>query len=168
MARPFYQGGAVPARRVAGNHDARVFTALVALHVICALVGFGSVAFSGVYGFAAGRSPLGEETTRYFSRPSRAEWLLLAVPFLGLAALAAEPHGHGVAQLWAGLAAGVWLAAAGTLLGVVRPAERAIRDSQAAGDAAGVGRTAARLGWAGVGTDIAFAVALGLMIWQPR
>lgn len=145
-----------------------MFPALVALHVACALVGFGSVAFSGVYGFAARRAPLAEEPRRYFARPSRAAWLLLAVPFLGAGALAAEPHGHGVGQLWAGLAAGVWLVAAVTLLAVVQPCERAIRAAQASGDGDDAARAAARLGWAGVGTDLAFAVALGLMIWQPR
>ena len=162
---------------------AALFDALVALHVASALIGFGAVAFSGVYGFVAGRVAAGrpgrEEAQRYFASSSPAEWLLLPVPFLGVGALAAHPHGHGVAQLWAGLAAGVWLVAAVTLLAVVRPAERAIRAGMtgsgplgSAGTAGAVGaavsRAASRLGWAAVGTDIGFTVALMLMIWQPR
>ncbi len=153
---------------------AALFDALVALHVASALIGFGAVAFSGVYGFVAGRVAAGrggrEEAQRYFASSSPAEWLLLAVPFLGAGALAADPNGRGVAQLWAGLAAGVWLVAAVTLLAVVRPAERAIRAGLTASGPVGpaVSRAASRLGWAAVGTDIGFTVALMLMIWQPR
>ncbi len=144
-----------------------VFYVLVGLHVACALVGFGSVALSGVYGFLAVQGDSHEELARYFASPSRLEWLVLAVPFLGAGAAAADPHGHGVVQLWTGLAAVVWLVAAALLLGVVRPAERSLRAGTASG-ALPDPASGRRLGWAGVASDVAFLVALQLMIWQPR
>lgn len=144
-----------------------VFWVLVGLHVSCAVVGFASVAFSGVYGFIAAGGGSEEEVRRYFAVPSRLEWLVLAVPFLGAGALAVHPHGRGVVQLWSMLAAGVWLVAATLLLAVVRPAERSLRTTTSQGHSPdpGVGR---RLGWAGVGSDVAFSVAFFLMIIQPR
>ena len=143
------------------------FWVLVGLHVTCALVGFGSVAFSGVYGFLAAGGGSESEVRRYFAAPPRLDWLLLAVPFLGAAALAVHPHGRGVVQLWSVLAAGVWLVAATLLLGVVRPAERSLRAAGAEGSRPDpvVGR---RLGWAGVGSDVAFTVAFFIMVIQPR
>ena len=144
-----------------------VFWVLVGLHVTCAVVGFGSVAFSGVYGFVSAGGGSEDEVRRYFAAPSRLEWLVLAVPLLGAGALGVQPHGRGVVQLWSMLAVCVWLVAATLLLGVVRPAERSLRTTAAEGSAPdpGVGR---RLGWAGVGTDVAFTVAFFLMIIQPR
>ncbi len=144
-----------------------VFWVLVGLHVTCALVGFGSVALGGIYGFLAAGGGNEEEVRRYFATPLRLEWLVLVVPFLGAGALAVQPHGRGVVQLWSMLAAGVWLVAAVLLLGVVRPAEARLRTTTAQGARAdhAAGR---RLGWAGVATDVAFAVAFFLMITQPR
>jgi hypothetical protein len=146
------------------------FDTLVVVHALCAVVGFGAVGISGVYGFGARRlagSRAVEEARRYFESPGRLELLILAVPFLGAAALAVQPGGRGVAQLWSGLAAGVWLVAAALLLAVVRPAERAVR----AGLAAGGDRVAAaggRLGWASVASDLAFFAAFVLMVAQPH
>lgn len=141
-----------------------VFDVLLGLHVTCALVGFGSVALTGVYGFLVSGGVAEDDVRRYFASPSRLEWLLLVVPLFGLGALLADPHGHGLLQLWPGLAALVWLVASGLLLGLVRPAERSLRAGGPRLDPS-VGR---RLGWAGVGADVAFFVALMLMIWQPR
>lgn len=155
----------------AGSRD--LYDALVAAHVVCAVIGFGSLAISGVYGFTS-RRPSGpdavDEARRYFRAPGRIEGLVLAVPFLGAAALAVQPNGRGVGQLWAGLALVVWLVAASVLIGVVRPAEARLRVALNAPDPdpaalAGAGQ---RLGWAGVVTDVAFLVGLMLMIFQPR
>ncbi len=63
-----------------------------------------------------------EELVRYFRRPAGLWWALLAVPWLGLGALAAEPHGGGVAQAWDLGAFGLWAAAALVAALVVVPA----------------------------------------------
>lgn len=136
------------------------FDVLVALHVTCAVLGFGSVAVSGAYGVITPGSP--DEGRRYFSSPGRAELLVLAVPVFGAAALVVRPSGHDFAAVWVLAALAIWLAASVLLLAVVRPAERRLRSST--GD-----RAAARaLAWAGGGCDTLFAGAVFLMITQPR
>jgi uncharacterized membrane protein len=147
-----------------GSRD--LYDAFIAAHVICAVVGFGSLAISGVYGFTS-RHPAGpdavDEARRYFRAPGHLELAVLAVPFLGVAALAVQPAGRGVGQLWALVALGVWAVAAAVLVGVVRPAERRLRMALAGADPDG-----AELACAGVVTDVTFLVALLLMVFQPR
>lgn len=150
-----------------------VYDALVVAHVVCAILGFGSLAISGVYGFT-GRDPSGpesvEEARRYFSGRGRLELFVWPVPFLGLAALAVEPGGRGVGQLWDVLALVVWAVGAAVLALVVRPAESALRTVLAGPepDRAVMGGAATRLGWGSVTTDVVFFVALVLMIFQPH
>ena len=130
------------------------YDTLVALHVISAVVGFGAVAISGVYGAIARNSQGGgatEETARYFRSPGRAEWLVLAVPFLGAAALAARPGDDRFGAVWVLAAAAVWLLASIILLAVVRPAERQIRTAQPGGT--GLVTGGRRLMWAAVAMD---------------
>jgi hypothetical protein len=144
------------------------YDTLVALHVISAVVGFGAVAVSGVYGGIARNLQGGgvtEETARYFRSPGRAEWLVLAVPFLGAAALAARPGDDRFGEVWVLTAAAVWLLASIILLAMVRPAERRIRTAQPGG--AGLATAGRRLMWAAVAMDVLFVVALVLMIGQP-
>jgi len=167
----------------AAARSSGVYDALVGLHVLSAVVGFGAVAISGVYGATARRTQrvggterpeTGEEIRRYFQSPGRLEWLVLAVPFLGAAALGARPHGGDFGAIWVISAAAVWLVAAALLLGVVRPAERQIRATVTAGETAaatvartGVAAAGRRLMWAAAGSDLLFLVALILMVYQP-
>jgi hypothetical protein len=145
-----------------------VYDVLVALHVVSAVAGFGAVAISGVYGALAKRPErpdASEETRRYFQSSGRAEWLVLAVPILGAAALGARPDGGGFSHLWVIGGIAVGLAAGALLLGAVRPAEAQIRAAHAAGHAAPpAGR---RLMWAAGASDLLFVAALVLMIGQP-
>ncbi len=169
-----------------------LYDTLVALHVISAVIGFGSVALSGVYGATAShpdRPGSEEETGRYFRSPGRAEWLVLAVPFLGAGALGLRPSGADFADTWVIAASVIWLAAAALLLGVVRPAERRIGAAARPAGAGspvtdetgdGGGAAPARLGrpaevasagrlltWGAIGCDLLFVAALVLMIGQP-
>ncbi len=154
-----------------------------------AVIGFGAVALSGLYGATAShpdRSGATEEAGRYFRSSGRAEWLVLIVPFLGAAALGLRPSGVDFGATWVIAASLLWLAAAALLLGVVRPAERRIRAAfaldqssaavegpragsapargDAASDLAGAGRL---LMWAAIGSDLLFVAALVFMIGQP-
>jgi hypothetical protein len=144
-----------------------LYDVLVALHVVSAVVGFGAVALSGVYGSMArhvDRPEAREETARYFRSPGRAEWLVLLVPFLGAAALGARPEGANFGAVWVITAAAVWLGAAVLFLAVVRPAQGQIRAAADLEQTAGAGR---RLMWAALASDVLFVVALVLMIGQP-
>jgi hypothetical protein len=149
-----------------------LYDVLVALHVISAVVGFGAVALSGIYGATArqvDKPESREEMARYFRSPGRAEWLVLLVPFLGAAALGARPDGSDFGAVWVVTAFVLWLAAAAVLLGAVRPAERRIRAAAAAGpDRPGPAAAAGRkLMWASVASDVLFVAALVLMVGQP-
>jgi hypothetical protein len=149
----------------AGNQVA--FDILVAVHVACAVLGFGAVAISGSYGGGARhteRPGAMEETQRYFRSKGWAELLVIPVPFLGLAALASEPSQGDLGDLWVIGAILIWCVAVSLLLGLVRPAERRIRSGRS--DDAKVGGT--RLMWAAAGCDVAFGAALILMVAQPR
>jgi hypothetical protein len=106
------------------------YDVLVGLHVAAAIVGFGAVALSGVYGGSAtrpGRDGAMEELRRYFSAPGRAGLLVTVVPVLGVAALLAEPGPTQLGQLWVAVALVLWVIASVLLFLVVRPAEVAIR-----------------------------------------
>lgn len=168
-----------------------VFDGIVAVHVACAVIGFGALALNGAYGFWARRAATAgvtEEVRRYFASPARVELFVVPVPFLGVGALLAQPGGRGLGQVWAWLAALVWLVAVVVLFGVVRPAERQIRAVLLAGPAAHelpagpaahellaagpapaseLAAAGGRVGWGGVVTDVAFVVALLLMVFQP-
>jgi hypothetical protein len=110
-----------------------LFSVLVGLHVLAGLAGFGSVGFAGFYGSRAARfrpnqpSEDTEELMRYFAKPSRMWWALVAVPFFGLGALAADPHGGGLDQFWVVGALLLWLLAALIAGGMVMPSVSQVR-----------------------------------------
>lgn len=151
------------------------YDVLVALHVVCAVVGFGAVAVSGAYG-AIGRRARDatgvEEVRRFFSSRLPVEHLLLVAPVFGVAAMAVRPGGRQFGALWAVAGLVIWVLAGALLLGVVRPSERAVRAALPAG-AGGTepGPTlrtgATRLMWAAAASDALFVVALLLMVTQP-
>ena len=146
-----------------------VYDALVVIHVVCAVLGFGAVAVSGAYG-ALGRHAepapdTARDVERYFSSPARLEYLVLVAPVFGLAAVGVRPGGSEFGAAWALLGVVIWVAAGGLLTAVVRPAERRIR---AAGrEPARAAPAARRLAWAAAGSDVLFVVALFLMVTQP-
>jgi len=183
-----------------------LFYTLLVLHVAAALTGFGSIGFAGTYAARAvqlvapaGRAvpgpgasppappappavPAGmttEELVRYFRRPAALWWALLAVPWLGLGALAADPHGGGVAQAWALGALALWVGAAAvagtrvvpalgrirsTLVGPGGAVELDALDGAACARVARSGQVASR---GAALCDVLFFLALALMIWQP-
>jgi uncharacterized membrane protein len=152
---------------------ADAYDVLVAVHALTALVGFGAIALSGVYGVTAerrARPDALEEVRRFFVRPPLAEAAVLAVGVLGVAAELTDPHGHGVGQLWTTVGLVVWLGASGIWWLVVRPAERRVGEATGGAGAPDLhvldveGR---RLGVAAALTSVLFVIALGVMIWQP-
>jgi hypothetical protein len=173
------------------------YDVLVGLHVAAAIVGFGAVALSGVYGGSAtrpGRDGALEELRRYFTAPARAELLITVVPVLGVVALAVEPGPDRLGQLWVAVALVLWVIASVLLFAVVRPAEAAIRrevisasgpaghpeapagpgvaaDGPVPGfDAGAVARlqtAGSRLRWSAAASDLVFFVALVVMVIKP-
>lgn len=153
-----------------------MYDALVAAHVVCAVIGFGAVALSGVYGGFARRPvtqrgalpqdgrPEGprDEVARYFASRGWAEWLIVPVPFLGAGALAARPSKGDFGDVWVVGGIVIWTLAVMLLLLVVRPAEASIRRGERAL------RAGRRLMWSSVASNALFVAALALMVTQPR
>jgi hypothetical protein len=119
-----------------------------------------------------------EELLRYFERPARLWLALVAVPFLGLGALAADPSLGGLDQAWALGAVLVWLAATMIAGSLVVPALRQMRSMlfQPNSPSQAIKREAERVRFARAATlagrgaaccDVLFFVALALMIWRP-
>lgn len=148
-----------------------LYDVLVGLHVVCAVVGFGSVAVSGAYGAIGRRARAGdgvEEVRRFFGSGSGMQHLLLVAPVFGIAAMAVRPGGSEFGQVWAVSGLVLWALAAAVLFGAVRPAERAIRAGLAPdGGPTAVGAASGRLMWAAAASDVLFVVALMLMVTQP-
>ncbi|MGH8922768.1 MAG: DUF2269 family protein [Actinomycetes bacterium] len=154
-----------------GRHT--VYAVLVGIHVIVAVVGFGSVALGGIYGFGARRPTrpgTADELRRFFASPSRARVLVVLVPVLGVAALEVQPHGRGLGQAWVIAALALAAAEVALVVAVIRLAERGLRQSLHADggtDRQVLTRHAGRMAWAGVASDVVFVVALALMVLQP-
>jgi hypothetical protein len=120
-----------------------------------------------------------EELVRYFRRPAGLWWALLAVPWLGLGTLAADPHGGGVGQAWTLAAFVLWVGAALVAAAVVGPALRRVRATLVPATAgpgpvalgatarAGAARSGRRASRGAAVCDVLFVLALALMIWQP-
>jgi hypothetical protein len=119
-----------------------------------------------------------EELLRYFERPARLWPALVAVPFFGLGALAANPDIGGLDQAWVLGALLVWLSATLIAASLIVPALRQMRAMLFRRDTPSdePGREAERIRFARAATlagrgaaccDVLFFVALALMIWQP-
>ncbi len=120
-----------------------------------------------------------EEIRRYFEKPARLWLALVAVPFLGLGALAANPDIGGLDQAWVFGALLVWLSATLIAASLVVPSLRQIRSmlfQEGSTGASPVEREAERVRFARAATlagrgaaccDVLFFVALALMVWRP-
>ena len=157
-----------------GRHD--LYVVVVVVHVAAALVGFGAIALTGVYA-ATARHPerpgAMEETLRYFRGRALGEWALLAVPVLGVAAVAVEPGGGGLGQAWVAVALVLWAVALAAAAGVGRPARAALRAALPAtadvrpADPAALAAAAGRLRWAAAVCDVVFVLAAIDMVLKP-
>lgn len=140
-----------------------MYDGLVTGHVVFAVIGFASVALSGVYGALARRGGSDrEEAARFFASRLWTEWFIVPVPFLGAAALATKPGGGDFSDAWVVIGIVLWALATVLLFAVVRPAEARVRASE---DVESSGRA---LMWAGLVSDVLFVLALAVMVTQPR
>ncbi len=100
------------------------FEILVSLHVLCAIGGFGAVAYNGLYTSLAARRPDGGtsavlEVNRLVS--GLAEMLMYAALLFGVGAVAASHSTIKFSSPWISAAFGVYLVAIGVLHGWIRP-----------------------------------------------
>lgn len=151
------------------------YSLVLLLHVVSAVVGFGSLTAAGVFARRARRgpdSPGADGVRRYFRPgPNLAGRTLYLVPVLGFAlvGLSRGALSAGDGFVLGGLA--LWAAAAAIAEAVVWPGERRIRDALAAGtwpgDDPALGACCARVARAVAVLDAVFVVAVVIMITQP-
>jgi uncharacterized membrane protein len=159
------------------------YDAVLALHVIAALVGLGAVAATGSYAALAlreGHEP-GPAVRRYFGPgvnwPARA---LYAVPLLGLALVGMAGGRFGFGQAWLWISLVLWGGALAVAESCLWPGEariqRLLADGQSGGRAApyapGGGRSAyrsacLRVVWSSAAVCAVLAAAFGLMVSRP-
>jgi len=123
--------------------------------------------------------PEAEELLRYFQKPARFWKALPAVPLFGVLAVAADPSGGGLDQVWVIGALIIWLCATLVALSMVVPALREMRvvllrsaaspsgPSIGGSDRSRLVRAGALASRGAVLCDLLFCAALALMIWQP-
>ncbi|HLM96857.1 MAG TPA: hypothetical protein VK283_11120 [Acidimicrobiales bacterium] len=145
-----------------------LYTSLLMLHVLCAVVGFGTMVVTGVQAARARRAPSasGFEGVRRYFRPG-VNWAgrtLYGVPVFGFSLIGAS---HGAFRAGDGFVVSglvLWLAATLVAEAVVWPGERRIQLGLAArwGDATAAGADAGAAGAAGAeaGADAGAAGAL--------
>lgn len=147
------------------------FQVVLALHVISAVVGFGSIAATGAYARLVG--PAGgrwrEAVRRYFrpgpNLPSR---LILIVPVTGLALAGLGPSAD-LVQPWLWASSGLWAAATVLAAGLLWPAEARIQSLLAPVPSGMVelARAGARASRTAALIDLAAAAAFVLMVARP-
>jgi hypothetical protein len=172
---------------VIANIDGGFYKFVLVLHILCAIVGFGAVFLNGVYGNEV-RNRKGPEGLAIFQANFKvgnvAEWFIYAVPILGLGLVGMSKTG-GIqvwkfSQTWVWLAIVIYLAAIGTVHGVLRPRLRRMETlmgelNAGAGPGAGgpppqavaLEATGKQVGIIGASLDLAVVVILYLMVFKP-
>jgi uncharacterized membrane protein len=152
------------------------YSIVLILHVVCAVVGFGAVATTGVQAWRARGgldSPSAESVRRYF-KPG-VNWaarLLYGVPLFGFLLLALSHGTFDTADGWVTAGLLLWLVAAGVAELVVWPGERDIQRSLAdapptGAPGPGLVRTCRHVA-AGAGLlAVVFLAATVLMVGKP-
>lgn len=154
------------------------YDAVMVVHILCAVIGFGALGLSGAYGAMARRSanPFESETLRNYFRPGRnlAAWAVMAVPALGVLLLLLQ-DGDDAAKAYPWIGLTLWLVAMGFASGVIWPAEREItemfhatpdgQDHTQSTEALNL--ACARIAWASTVTSVLFLIALVDMVIQP-
>ncbi|MGH9075497.1 MAG: hypothetical protein ACRDZQ_15475, partial [Acidimicrobiales bacterium] len=119
-----------------------IYQVVLAAHVLCAVVGFGSILVTGGYAHlarpraGAPGGPGSPGPARRYFRPGTnwASRLIFAVPVLGLV-LAGLGGGGDLHQVWLWVGSGLWVATAGLATAVLWPAEAGIQAMLAPGAA---------------------------------
>ncbi len=147
-----------------------LYDAVMVLHVLAALAGFGSLAATGGYAGPAGSSPPTPAARRYFAPgANRMAWTLFAVPVLGVVLLALDRF-HPLRHPYPWVGIGIWLASAAIASIWLWPAERAIKAALAVPaprDSRLIAVATRRCQRAALATSIGFVVALFFMAVQP-
>jgi hypothetical protein len=160
------------------------YGALLAVHIATAVVGFSTLALSGLYGSWGRRLRTWEElrdVRRYFGRSNRSGQALWMVPVTGGVALWLRHGINALGQAWVIASMICWAVSLVLAVSVIWPAERRIRPIVAGLDrmpeAPGIGQLPLLppelapmfrpISRAAAVCDLAFTVALAMMVLRP-
>ena len=156
------------------------------LHILCAIVGFGTVFLNGLYGAQAKKRPgpgglAIQEANLFVSHI--AEYVIYAVFILGIGLVSMSDDAWKFSQTWVWLAMLLYIAGIGVSQGVLFPNAKKMRDLAAEMVAAGpppadappgrppqvaeMERRGKTLGAASTFLHLLLVVILVLMIWKP-
>lgn len=145
-----------------------ILDVLILAHVLVGLLGYGSVAVSGLYARKVRREGVSAEVKRYFDgKRNRAQLFVYLVPVLGIivGVVASPPKPWG--YLWFQVAVGLWIVSAGVVGGMVSRGERQLAQDLSEGRDSMFG--SARALERGVGIcAVAYTTAFYLMLFKPN
>jgi uncharacterized membrane protein len=166
--------------------DGTGYRIVLLLHILCAIVGFGTVFLNGLYGREAKRrpGPGGLAITEANLTVSRiAEYFIYAVFLLGFALVGMSDKAWTFGQTWIWLSIVLYVVGIGISHGVLFPNAKRMRDLSAELVAAGpppegaplgpppqvaeMERRGKTLGAASTALHLLLVVILVLMIWKP-
>lgn len=151
------------------------YSLVLVAHVLSAVVGFGSVAATGVTAARAARGPSapGAEAVRRYLRPGPnvAGRVLYAVPVLGVALVAMSAGAYHLRDAFVLAGFALWAVAVTAAEAVVWPGEARLRDEVAgawgAGDEAGFARRCRTVAVAAGAVALVFVAAVVVMTAKP-
>lgn len=168
--------------------DSGIYKTLLVLHVLAAIVGFGSVMLNGLYGHQAkkrkGPEGLAVVEANYFVSTKAAEPAIYFVFVFGVLLVLTSDDAWSFGDLWVSLSMGLYVVAIGLSHGVLQPNVRRMKGLMAElialgppppqGATGGPPPQAVELeqrgkmvGIVGAALNLFVVVILALMIWKP-
>jgi hypothetical protein len=150
-----------------------LYDTVVLVHVLSAILGFGSLAITGILAaIARGRAGANSSAVqRYFSGATNwASRTIYSVPILGFVLLAMSDNAFRLDEAWVVISLAVWIGAVGLAQLVIWPGERFIAQAaRAPATKAGPGLKAVctRVMVAAAGEVALFVISLVIMLAKP-
>jgi uncharacterized membrane protein len=166
---------------VLATTDSGLYKTLLVLHILCAIVGLGSVMLNGIYASQAARrggSARRAVSESNFFVSSIGEYFIYAIPVFGILLVLASDKAWRFSQTWIWLALVIYVVAIGISHAIMIPGQKrlnvlfaemedgpaAAADSPQAVEVDAIGK---RLAAGGAILDVAVVIFLILMIWKP-
>jgi uncharacterized membrane protein len=146
---------------------------VLVLHILAAIVGFGSVMLNGVYASEARKRPGAEggaiAEANYRVSWKIAMWFIYAIPVLGLALVGMSDKAWKFSQTWVWLSLVLWFAVVGVAHGVHRPNVRRLDEliKSPNPDVAELERRERLAATMGAVMSVLVVAALVLMVFKP-
>lgn len=151
----------------------RAFQVVLVLHILAAIVGFGTFAASAALGMKAraSKGPVGAAVGQagfdVFSRMG--EWAIYAVPVFGILAVLLSEDAFKFSDAWISLSFLIYIVAVGVLHALYLPSTRRANELMAAGSgqAAALEAVGKKAAMASAIVNLSWALVLVLMVTKP-